>query len=265
MIRNKVKNVSRYNDEGLDERFVDIIIIILHDILGDIDYEILEEYRNSPEWMELDDLYRKILTDKENTKQILMKIVVFGEIAKAKFEDFFNQLEREDQEDIDLLFFPFVLRMPIPKAIDFLDRSYSENMLKSKHAEQELNTLIQDELIRAMIYDLEIALDNDHQEVINIMTRELTLFGEKALPIIKETLIYTENQEFEDKLSLILLTIMLGKKKAIKMSRKLDLKETPGDVHQNYLDLLNKIDSTSYFNRHPEMIEKRLKHKRMDL
>lgn len=265
MARNKVKGETLHIcDEGLEEDIVDIFTadIFLPDLLEDIDDETFEEYKNSPEWMDLDDLYRKILTDKENTKQILMKILVFGEIAKAKFEDFFNQLEREDKEDPDLLLFPFFLRMPTSKAIDFLDRRYSENMLKRKHAEHELTTLILDEFIMSMIDDLEIALDEGHKDVVNNITRELTRLGEDALPIIKETLLYTENQEFEDKLSLILLTIMLGKKKAIKMRKKLDLRDkTPDAVNQKYLDLLNEIDSISYLNRHPEIIEKKFKHR----
>lgn len=223
-----------------------------------IDEETIRKYRNSPEWEALDDLYLRAIAGDGNTKEILQKIISYGEIARVKHGDFVKLMKEGDKGSIDLMLLPYFLRMPIPHAINFLERRYSDDEETSIRASIEINELIKDEYAHHLMEIIKNAGNAGDMEVTKGVMGELYRMGEITLPSIKLEIINTENPQYQFNLSIVALTIIFGdEEEAIKMVKQIsDLNDEYSDsANEKFIDLLNKIDLRPYFLRHPEKLE----------
>ncbi len=257
-----VKNGKEYKYEEKTLEKDTVLNVYIPDPSVGIDDKTFEKYRNSPEWKELDDLYLRAIAGEGNTKEILQKIVSYGEIARAKHRDFFNLMKEGDKGSIDLMLLPYFLRMPVPHAIDFLERRYSDNEETSIRASIEINELIKDEYAHSLMEIIKNAGNVGDREVTNGAMGELCRMGEIALPSLRLEIVNTKDPQYQLDLSIVALIIILGdENEAIKMVKQIsNLNDEFSDsANKKFIDLLNEIDLRPYFLRHPEKVEELVK------
>jgi len=222
-----------------------------------ISEEKLKEYENSPQWKELDDLYKELISGERNEKEILQKIVSYGEIAIAKHsKDAMGFLEVGFISQ-DFMNIPFYLEMPTEIAIDILERKYSDDKDTSIIASIELNEYIKDFRIEELIEILENSRKANDDEVANGAMGELYRIGEFALPQIKIKVAGNLESQFEFDLINVALAIICGEEKSQEIIQKLftgDSKDFD-EANTKLTKLINDIDIESYIVRHPDFME----------
>ncbi|MDR3062798.1 MAG: hypothetical protein LBU40_01490 [Methanobrevibacter sp.] len=229
------------------------------DPLEGVDEEKIEEYKKSPQWKELDDLFLKVADNKGNTKELLQKIVSYGEIAAAKHgHDLFNLLESRDSQPIDLMILPYFFRMPIPHAINFLERRYSDNEETEIKAAIELNELFKDENADFLIGIIENSGKANDREVTMGTMGELFRMGEVALPQIKIELTTTENPQLQMDLVFVALSIIFNnEERAFNLIKQIQSEDEniSDKANEELVYLINNINLESYLLRHPELVQ----------
>ena len=208
---------------------------------SEIDEKTIEKYKNSPEWKELDELYFQLLKDEGNLKEILQKIVSYGEIAIVKHnQDSFKFMEKGDEIPADFMFIPLFLDMLPEQAIDFLERRYSDDEETSIGAAIEINEFLKDYRVEELIDIISNARKAGDNEVANGAMGELMGMGEIALPQLKLKISKDIDPQFQIDLIVVALTIIFGDEdKAIELINR-TRSEDETDSNNSNLEL-NKL------------------------
>ncbi len=76
-----------------NEEDYETIEIKIPNNISNISEEKINEYKNSKEWEELDDLFKTLqISEEHEIKDILLKIISYGEIVKVKYDYKMNNL-----------------------------------------------------------------------------------------------------------------------------------------------------------------------------
>jgi len=224
----------------------------------DISDEKFEEYINSPEWKELDELFKKVSHGDDTTDvSTLIEIISYGEIVRVKYNDFFNYPENCEGLAIIFVFLPILMDMPYKLAVNVIKDWVSDDKKRKDLAFETIMDYTKDHQIEELIEYLKITInDNDYDSVEDTLDKIYEI-GKHALPRLKLIMINQELPlEVLSGVNQVIIHLSIGDKKAEELSNRLYDKNP--DIYIPALDemdkIIKKIDLEPYFERHPEKI-----------
>ena len=227
--------------------------------IKDISKEKIEEYKNSPQWIELDDLFKKITSENISPKSALIEILSYGEIVRVKFDHVFNNIQEGMVLTSEFIYLPLFMDMPHDLAVAVIKGWGSDDEEINRKSSEIILDYQRDRKIEDLIEILKNArLDNNH-EVANGAMGELYRIGEYVLPRLRLVRFDNETpQNLLDDTTTIIFYILIGEEKTNDlMSRCADENEDIWiPAQEEVRNIIDKIDLMPYFFRHPEKLEK---------
>jgi len=221
--------------------------------------EKFEEYINSNEWIELDDLFKKVAYSEGNAYvSPLIETIAYGEIVRVKFDDFMSNVEGIDDFSTIFPFIPTLMDMPFELATNVIEEWECEVQEKRKKAFETVLDYIKDHQIEELIENIKIGIDNNDYKSIENTFDELYEIGEYALPRLKLIIL---NQELPLKFlsginQMIVHISIKDFKKAEDLSNRLfnENEDIFNPAFDELRKIIKEIDLEPYFARHPEKL-----------
>lgn len=242
-----------------NEEEYETIEIKISNKIDNISEEKIREYKNSDEWDELDDLLNKLQNSEEDeTKDIILKIISYGEIVKVKYEDKMNNLNENDILSQEFILLPIYMDMFPERAIDLISKRYSDDENLIEESLIQLDEIMRDNKIEELIEILKNARKSEEHEIANGAMGELYRYDEYALPKLKLVAVEPEtSQDLLNDLGAIIITIILGEEEYYNLFKKA-IDEDPEiwkPAQERIRNIINSIDVSPYFLRHPEELQ----------
>ncbi|MDR0912835.1 MAG: hypothetical protein LBM96_09585 [Methanobrevibacter sp.] len=253
------KEVEYYETTTTEDDTIDIFV---PNLVNKFDPKTIDEYKKSPQWKQLDEIYNKFLDiDKNeiNHIDIIKEILSFGEIAFLKHSEVSLEIMEKVESGLpmEFIYLPFFFDMNPHQAIDLIDRRYSDDEETSIKASMEIDYLIKEDEINSMLIAIEEFVNNDNEENIILVAKKLFEKGDLALAPIKLRLIQKIKPQLEINLLIIALSIIYGNKDdALDLMKRLSNPDTEifNKANEEVSKLINGINVDFYLNRHPKKL-----------
>lgn len=239
-----------------NEENYETIEIKIPNNISNISEEKINEYKNSKEWEELDDLFKTLqISEEHEIKDILLKIISYGEIVKVKYDYKMNNLNENDILSQEFILIPIYMNMLPERAIDLISKRYSDDENLIEESMIQLDEIMRDNKIDELIEILKNARKAEEHEIANGAMGELYRYKEYALPKLKLVSVDPKtSQNLLNDLGTIIITIILGEEEYYNLFQKA-IDEDPEiwkPAQKRIRDIINSIDVSPYLLRHPE-------------
>ena len=239
-----------------NEEDYETIEIKIPNNINNISEEKIREYKDSKEWEELGDLFNTLqISEEGEIKDILLKIVSYGEIVKVKYDYKINNLNENDILSQEFILLPIYMNLLPERAIDLISKRYSDDKNLIEEAMMQLDEIMRDNKIDELIEILKNARKAEEHEIANGAMGELYRYKEYALPKLKLVAVDPETgQGLLNDLGTIIITIILGEEEYYNLFQKAtdEDPEIWKPAQERIRDIINSIDVSPYFLRHPE-------------
>jgi len=233
----------------------EIMQMQIYNDMGDFNEEKIEKYMDSPEWIELDDLFEKITSENEDYESLLLDILAYGEISRLKFNQFLSNIHDEMILTTELFYIPIFLDMPYEVAVNVITDWNSNDEEKRKISCEIVSDYQRDSHIEFLIETTRNALNDNNSKLAEESLKELYDMGGYILPRIRLALsIHETCYTFLRNITTIIMLLTLGEEKTVELIPKIYNENEKIQIlaREEVKNAIIEIDTSPYFDRHPD-------------